>query len=156
MHTYNLRNEKKGESILQSIAKIGLSVVCPSVCFCFCLRCARQVVDLHSAVSCTMSILSALVANVCCIFAAFRFLCPVLVYAGSILCLDIRHCPVKWVSAASHRVFLFLSFCSAADSHRTRILCRIPFLLFLCSKDSIRWRPSHVGWRPSLLVTRSY
>ncbi|CAK9078978.1 unnamed protein product [Durusdinium trenchii] len=26
----------------------------------------------------------------------------------------------------------------------------------LTIKDTIRWRPSQVGWRPSLLVTRSY
>ena len=24
------------------------------------------------------------------------------------------------------------------------------------NKDAIRWRPSQVGWRPSLLVTRNY
>ena len=27
---------------------------------------------------------------------------------------------------------------------------------YLRSKDAIRWRPSQAGWRPLLLVTRSY
>ena len=36
------------------------------------------------------------------------------------------------------------------------IQCHIKFGKSVVEAIAIRWRPSQVGWRPSLLVTRSY